>query len=197
MEFVVGTQNILPKNLLSRMADFRYRVFVDMLGWKLPCEVGRELDQFDRDDTLYVMALRDGEMTGMARLLPTQRPYLLAEVFPQLMGEEALPSDASVWELSRFSAVDTALSGVGAQRQFSSPLAVALMQCVLLHAAQRGVRSLITVSPMGVERLLRRSGFCVRRAAAPVRVGGHLLFACWIEVPVIACGSGQPVLPYS
>jgi N-acyl-L-homoserine lactone synthetase len=117
-------------------------------------------------------------------LLPTQRPYLLEQVFPQLLGAMPAPRDPVVWELSRFTAVDldTDADG-GSARQFSSPVAVDLLRSVLKVAAQHGVQRLITVSPVGVERLLRRAGFQARRAAPPMVIDGHPIFACWIDVP--------------
>lgn len=185
MKFISGTQRVLAQELIARMARFRYQVFVETLGWKLPCQSGVELDQFDREDTLYVLALRGQELAGVARLLPTQRPYLLGEVFPQLMGSAPVPRDAAIWELSRFTAMDSAANATGPESQFSSAAAVDLMHCVLKLAAQQGARRLITVSPMGIERLLRRAGFLARRAASPMMVDGHTIFACWIEVPQV------------
>lgn len=158
MEIVAGTQITLAHDMLERMARFRYRVFVQLLGWSLPCRDGIELDQFDREDTLYLVARQGEDVVGMARLLPTQRPYLLGEVFPQLMGSLPAPQDASVWELSRFTAVDPEPGAEGGtSRQFSSPAAVDLLRSALKLAAEHGVRRLITVSPVGVERLLRRA----------------------------------------
>ncbi|MDI9690539.1 acyl-homoserine-lactone synthase, partial [Burkholderia cenocepacia] len=49
-------------------------------------------------------------------------------------------------------------------------------------AAERGVQRLITVSPLGIERLLRRAGFLAHRAGPPMIIDGHPIFACWIEV---------------
>ncbi|WP_425439540.1 acyl-homoserine-lactone synthase [Pollutimonas bauzanensis] len=170
---------------MSGLARYRHRVFVEKLGWDLACQGGLEYDQFDRPDTLYMGARRDdgdGGLVGTARLLPTHRPYLLGEVFPQLMGSSPLPEAADVWELSRFAAVDFQATGAGPMRQFSSPVAVTLLREVIALAASEGVQRLITVSPLGVERLLRRAGFLAHRAAPPVLVDGHPVFACWIEV---------------
>lgn len=184
MEILAGTQRTLASDMMGRVARFRYRVFVEMLGWDLPCSDGLELDQFDREDTVYLVARKGEEVVGMARLLPTHRPYLLGEVFPQLMGSLPVPRDPEVWELSRFTAVDLEAGPVGgAARQFSSPVAVNLLRSVLKVAAEHGVQRLITVSPLGIERLLRRAGFLAHRAASPMVIDGHPIFACWIEVP--------------
>ncbi len=184
MEIIAGTQTILAEGVMSDLARFRYRVFVEMLGWELSCQSGRELDQFDREDTVYLVARKDEQIVGTARLLPTHRPYLLGEVFPQLMGALPLPRDPTVWELSRFTAVDLDAAPVGgSSRQFSSPIAVELLHSVLRIAAEHGVQRLITVSPLGIERLLRRAGFLAHRAGPPMVIDGHPIFACWIEVP--------------
>lgn len=184
MEIVTGTAEGLSPQLMTRMARYRHRVFIEMLGWELPSQEGQELDQFDRPDTLYLAACRDdGDVIGTARLLPTHRPYLLGEVFPQLMGGSPPPCTPDVWELSRFAAMDFDAASQGALHQFSSPVAVGLLREVLAVAAEHGVQRLITVSPLGIERLLRRAGFLAHRAAPPLIVDGHPIFACWIEVP--------------
>lgn len=86
MNVISGTTAELPEELLSRVSSYRHKVFVEMLGWELQTQNGVELDQFDRPDTLYVITQDEqGRVNGCARLLPTHRPYLLGEVFPQLL----------------------------------------------------------------------------------------------------------------
>ncbi|PYB72026.1 N-acylhomoserine lactone synthase [Pseudomonas sp. LB-090624] len=183
MHIVIGTQQELGRARLAQMDSYRYRVFVDALGWELACEPGCERDQFDHEHTLYLLACNEqDEIVGMARLLPTHRPYLLDEVFPELMAGQQLPRSAEVWELSRFSAMDLSPNGQPLGGQFSSAVAICLLDAVLRCAGARGARRLITVSPLGIERLLRRAGYAAHRAASPMQVGKHWLFACWIDV---------------
>ena len=123
----------------------------------------------------------DGEVIGTARLLPTTRPYLLAEVFPQLLNGAPAPDAPEVWELSRFASMDFSGPTGSALDQFSSPITTGLLQaasrCAMAHGAQR----MVTVSPLGVERLLRRTGFESHRLGPPTVVQGHPLFACSIR----------------
>lgn len=183
VEIVGGTPGTLSPELFEGIARYRHKVFVETLGWELPARAGLELDEFDRADTLYLAAREhDGRLVGTARLMPTDRPYLLGEIFPQLMGGAQPPRRADVWELSRFAAVDFEQAGAHPMRQFSSPITLHLLSEVLRLASNNGVQRLITVSPLGVERLLRRAGCAAHRAAPPVIVGGQLLFACWVEV---------------
>jgi len=183
MEILAGRPGHLARQVLEDVGRYRYRVFVKTLGWDLVTEDGLEKDQFDRADTLYLAARDDeGRIVGTARLLPTTSPYLLGEVFPELLGGAEVPRDPCIWELSRFAAVDFNASHGGAIRQFSSKVAVALLHRAIAVAAEQGAQRIITVSPLGIERLLRRGGIRAHRAAPPKIIDGHPIFACWIEV---------------
>lgn len=182
MQFISGEPRVLRPSLMVDMARYRHKVFVEKLGWQLECENSLEYDQFDRDDTVYVVAQNDAaEVIGTARLLPTTRPYLLSEVFPQLLHGAAPPSSPDVWELSRFAAVDFSTGTGSALEQFSSPIMMNLLRTSMASAAARGAKRFITVSPLGVERLLRRLGFQAHRLAPPLIVDGHPIFACSIS----------------
>lgn len=182
MQLITGTAQNIPASTMTDIARYRYRVFVEKLGWELQCVGGLEYDQFDRDDTVYVVAHdEEGDIVGLARLLPTTRPYLLGEVFPQLMNGQAIPECKTVWELSRFVALDFKAEATTGLMQFSSPVAVSLMHESIAVASRLGAERLITVSPLGVERLLRKGGIKAHRAGPPMVVGGHAIFANWIE----------------
>ncbi|WP_284194920.1 acyl-homoserine-lactone synthase [Chitinimonas prasina] len=191
MQIVTGRSDHLPSGVFMGLARYRHRVFVEKLGWQLKCQDGLEFDQFDRPDTLYVVAQdQDDQVVGGARLLPTTRPYLLGEIFPQLLNGQHVPNSPDIWELSRFAAVDFSEAASSAANpaklplgQFSSPVAVELLQATLERAAESGARRVITVSPLGVERLLRKAGFSADRAGSPVLVDGNPIIACWINVP--------------
>lgn len=183
MNVVAETADGLPHGLYSLMAAYRHRVFVEHLGWQLATQDGMERDQFDRPDTLYVVAHdASGDVCGCARLLPTTCPYLLSKVFPQLLNGAPPPNTPEVWELSRFAAVDFSANTTSALGQFSSPVAIGLLEEAMACTLARGAKRLITVSPIGVERLLRRAGFHAHRAGPPIIIDGHPIFACWIEV---------------
>lgn len=183
MEILAGRPGQLEARVLDNVERYRHKVFVETLGWDLVTEQGRERDQFDSDETIYLAARDESEnIIGTGRLLPTTGPYLLGDVFPQLMGGAEVPRDARVWELSRFAAVDFTSPNAGALGQFSSEVTIALFHSALDVAEAHGAERIITVSPLGVERLLRRKGIQAHRAAPPMVVGGHPIFACWIDI---------------
>lgn len=183
MRVVSGVTAGLPEGYYGRVAHYRHRVFVERLGWQLDAQDGAESDEFDRPDTVYV-AVEDerGDIVGCARLLPTTKPYLLSELFPQLLNGLPPPRDPSIWELSRFAAQDLNCRAGSPLAEFSSSSTATLMREAMSVAAGRGARRLLTVSPVGIERLIRRLGIPAHRAGPPMILGGHATFACWIEL---------------
>ncbi|UUZ50692.1 hypothetical protein LP420_13645 [Massilia sp. B-10] len=61
-------------------------------------------------------------------------------------------------------------------------IATRLLRQAIDCVGEQGAKRLITVSPIGIERLLRHTGVHAHRAGPPMIVNGHPIFACWIEV---------------
>lgn len=180
---ISGTRANLSETLLRKMGRYRHDVFLKHLGWRMPVEGDSELDQFDRPDTVYVGVLDDSDdLIGFARLLPTIRPYLLSEVFAELLDGSPPFCSPQVWELSRFTALDLKKGRPPASWHYSSPVAITLLEESIQVAAAQGAEELVTVSPIGVERLLRRAGFETERAGPPMLIGSEWLFACIVRV---------------
>lgn len=193
MQTIIGKTKELSPALENALAAYRHKIFIERLGWPLPVENGMERDQFDHPDTLYVMTREpDGTICGCARLLPTTEPYLLSEVFAHLLAGAPVPRSREVWELSRFAAAtiepNPAIDATVNTR--------CLLAAAVKIAAEHGVKRLITVSPMGIERLLHRMGVHAHRAGPPMLADGKPIFACWIEIDeqtLEALGVVQPV----
>ena len=182
MNIVSGNRRTLSEATFTALSSYRHSVFVEQLGWPMGRPDGLELDQFDSPDTEYVVARESvGRIGGCGRLLPTTRPYLLGEVFPHLMRGMPVPCDPAVWELSRFAASDLQADANIAPRVKALRSGQVLLASVL-RAAALGAQRLITVSPLGIERLLRRMGAHAHRAAPPCMVAGEPVYACWIEI---------------
>ena len=183
MEFITGTADVLPPGMLFELAHYRHRVFVQGLGWKLPAGQRIELDEFDRRDTKYVIALNSQrKIIGTARLLSTELPYLLKEVFPGLLGGARFPHSPQMWELSRFAALDFDSAKPDLRRSLASPLALQVLEAAMGLAASCGATQLISVSPPAVERILRAAGLRAQRAGPRMEVDGEMLIACLLQV---------------
>ena len=173
MRIFSGNGKALGSQLRQDIASYRYKVFVEKLGWPLDCPDQLELDEFDRDDTLYLAAKDEtGAIVGTARLLPTTRPYLLSEVFPDLLGSDQPPSQTHVWELSRFAAVSLDKE-TDVLNAYSSSHSMSLLLEAFEYAKSLGARKLLTVSPSAIARLLIKRKFNIRRLG-PSRISEGL-----------------------
>lgn len=172
----------LPDDLDTALAQYRHRIFVEQLGWRLPgADEHFERDQYDRDDTVYVVAHDEtGAICGCARLLPTSRPYLLQELFPGLLIDGMVPPRSEyVWELSRFAASTAdGTFGDDAGAWAVRPMLASVVEC----AVKLGARQLIGVTFLSMERLFRRIGVHAHRAGPAQRIDGRMVVACWIDL---------------
>ena len=93
------------RRLYARLLDdyfrIRHDIYVVERKWtELARPDGREIDQFDTDDTVYLLALDHGAIVAGMRMVPTAAPTLLSEVFPQLAVNGPVRR-SDVYELSR------------------------------------------------------------------------------------------------
>jgi len=87
--------------LLDDMHRDRKRVFVDLLKWAVPVIDGAfEVDQFDTERAVYLIAANGVEHLGSFRLLPTDGPHVLGSIFSDLC-DGPVPCGSSIWEISR------------------------------------------------------------------------------------------------
>lgn len=87
--------------LVEAMHRDRKAVFVDRLGWAIPVIDGLEIDQFDTEATIYLIAAdAAGAHLGSLRLLPSEQPHLLGSLFPELCAA-GVPTGPAIYEVSR------------------------------------------------------------------------------------------------
>lgn len=86
--------------LMEQAWRLRYQTFVVDYGWTLPmARDGREIDQFDIDDTVHFALCEGDRLLVYSRLLPTTGPHLLADVYPHMASE--VPRRETTFEWSR------------------------------------------------------------------------------------------------
>jgi N-acyl-L-homoserine lactone synthetase len=178
---LMGSSGQLSARVLNLMHLFRHEVFVERLKWSLPLVNGMERDQYDTMEAKYIV-ISDGSerIKACARLLPTTGAYMLPELFPQLLGGESVPTDPSIWELSRF-ATSVRATREGRVLSFSKPT-LEFLDLIFGFARQQGITRLLFVTSLQIERLMLRAGIRVHRIAAPALIGDRLSIALFIEM---------------
>lgn len=188
---VVVSRADSPRQQQKHLDDvfrFRHHVFHDRLGWEVGSHQGMERDRYDELGPVHMFSRnRRGRIEACWRLLPTSGPYMLEEVFPQLLRGEAPPKDAKIWEISRFAVVpetDTSREQANLCR-----LTFEMLRAGVEFALKNGIDHYVFVTSVAVERLLRRAGLNLHRFGdgQAQRVGKVLSVACWIDIDDATC----------
>ena len=154
---------------LEGMFKLRHEVFKERLEWEVGSQNGRERDMFDDLDPVYIVCEDEGDVLGTWRLLPTTKPYMLKDVFPELLYGMPAPEAPDVWEISRF-AVSKRVCGndsLGTIKKVTN----LLLEQLFTFAAQRDIRQIVAVADVRFERILKRSGLLTHRYGPPLQIG--------------------------
>lgn len=99
--FSIATAHLFQDALASQ-ARLRHEVFVRQRGLPHQSFEGLEFDEFDTPAANYlVWRDRDRIVRGVARLLPTTRPYMLQSYWPYLVRDGLPPVSPAVFEVTR------------------------------------------------------------------------------------------------
>jgi energy-coupling factor transporter ATP-binding protein EcfA2 len=132
-----------------------------------------DLRAFWNPTRLSRAALIAKEANGLAVVPPDVAPLVAKlQARSKSLEEEALQLDKDAKDFDRAKAAEDKLA-LEAQKWIAQ-------QKVAVHM-RHGAQKLITVSPLGVERLLRKAGFKAYRAGPPMVIDGHAIFANWID----------------
>jgi len=110
----------------------RHRAFTERQEYQTFTLRGLEYDRYDTPASTYLL-WRDEEniVRGSSRLNPTDRPYMLGELWPEMVTRKPLPSSWSVWEGTRF-CVDKEFGDAALRRRIISELVCSYLEYGLL-----------------------------------------------------------------
>jgi acyl homoserine lactone synthase len=162
--------------LLSMFAD-RKRLFVDLFGWDVPVIDGKyEMDQFDNDHTLYLIAADDdGEHAASIRLFPSSQPHMLGTLFPHLC-PLGVPADDATWESTRLCLPQR--HGAERRRELRNWLFSAMVDVAL----ERGIERYTGVIPAPFRKEVLSLGWQAEPLGPAVRIQGGSIGAFLIHV---------------
>lgn len=123
---------------IEQMFRLRHDFYVVERGWRdLDCGDGREIDEYDDDDAIYLLHLDEaGDVDGSYRICPTERRSLLADRFAHLVAEGEVPSGPKIYEITRFFLSPEARRMVGTAR---SAVSAELTAGLIEAAVRRGL----------------------------------------------------------
>jgi len=170
-------------DVLPSMLRLRHRVFVDRQGYQVPTFKNMEWDQFDTPAAVYLV-WRDETMAvrAVARLIPTTFPYMIKEIWPDLVDEQELACRPDVWELSRLG-IDRGISNSVRRRILGE------MTCACAEfAALNGIRSYLLVShPYLIKTGIIDAGWQTDLLCDPRQIGHFPVIAAKIHMTIDGC----------
>lgn len=171
------SQSRPPDAVLRAMFEARKRVFVDLLKWDVPVLADAyELDQFDTPDADYlILADKENRHRASARLLRTDRPHILGELFAFLC-DGPVPQRPDLKEITRF-CIEPKLPRPE-RKVTRNQLVTALVD----HALVTGLSGYTAVAGTGWFRQIAGFGWQCRALGSDTNVGGERLVAVEIDI---------------
>lgn len=157
--------------LMQQIYAVRYRIFCEKKEWVERNHKKLEKDEFDTDNAIYVIYINpEGEVLGGYRLLPTTGPYMLKDVFPHLLGEHEAPEHPDIYEISRFG-IDLDPKAEKCPHHNISTITTSLLLTLFKYAKAKQIQSIVGVTDIVMERLMRRAGLAINRFSEPYPMG--------------------------
>jgi N-acyl-L-homoserine lactone synthetase len=141
--------------LFEEMFRQRKKVFIDQKKWDIDAVNGEfEIDEYDRDDTVYVCSLApDGSLAGSIRLLSTLTDHMAAGAFKDMFPQLTIRSP-TIWEATRFAVPDDR----HVQPNGVSRAACEVMLGTCLFGLEHGISQLTAIYEAPMARIYRKCG---------------------------------------
>ncbi|WLG85681.1 acyl-homoserine-lactone synthase [Pseudomonas cucumis] len=165
---------------LQEMHKLRARIFKNKKEWDVSVIAEMEIDGYDALNPYYMIITNSVEsscVSGCWRILPTSGPNMLAHTFPILLHGSKAPCSEHIWELSRF-----AIEAPEKSTFSFSDVSTTAIRTLIEFAMNRGITQLVTVTTVGVEKMLIRLGLDLSRFGPSMRIGIENAVALKIEL---------------
>jgi len=163
----------LYEESIQQFFRLRHQVFVEERGWSgLRRFDGFEIDAYDNEYAIYLLAIDDGRVVGGQRLYPTLLPHMISEVFPKMV-QRGVPQAADIFEWTRYFVVKERRTG--------------RTDCRLLAAMQEfcleeGISEVTAVVEMWWLPRWQQAGFKVRPLGLPQTIDEQPCIAAAVEI---------------
>ncbi len=180
-----GANNNAHSGLLDQMYRLRAEVFHERLGWDVTVKNGKERDQFDDANPMYLISIDSyGSIKGSLRLLPTTGPNMLGNVFQELLNDGEVVESPLIWESTRFCVSRSAAAEITGKRlnRTTGELLAGLVEVSIMA----GLISVVSVFDGMMKRILSQAGYPADIIGEPKRIGKCMTYAGLFPVDISA-----------
>ena len=143
IECITCETSHLFDDALASQYRLRYRSFLERQNYDTFSFRGMEYDRYDTPASTYLVWRDDQRVVrGASRLNPTDRPYMLKDLWPDMVSKQDLPSSISVWEGTRF-CVDKDLASAALRREIISEIVCGYLE----YGLSEGIDLIVGVMP--------------------------------------------------
>jgi acyl-homoserine lactone synthase len=162
------------EDVIEQHFRVRHEIFVEERKWEaLRKPDGRDIDLYDNEDSIYLLALENRRVLGGYRLYPTTKPTMMSEIFPHLAAVRGCPADPLAWEWSRFFVVRDRRDGA---------VNLQLMVAAQEFCLDQGIERLCLVMETWWLPRFHEAGFVVTPLGLPAMVEGASTMAATIDI---------------
>ena len=171
---ISATNRHLYEDIIEQHFRIRHDIFVGERGWHtLRKPDNREIDDYDNNDTVYLLALDGTRIVGGHRLYPTVIPTMMSQVFPHLANVRGTPSNPEIWEWSRYFVVKDRRDG---------DLNLRLMAAVQEFCLDQGITQVSAIMETWWLPRFQEAGFVVSPLGLPSLVENAWTMASLIDI---------------
>ena len=128
--------------VLPQMLRLRYKEFKERQSYNIPTFKDMEYDKYDTPAAVYIVWVDGGgTVRGCSRMAPTDRDYMIRDLWPNMVTEMPLPASDEIWESSRF-CIDSACPA-----QIRQQIKLEILQAKIEYSLALGIRGMIGVMP--------------------------------------------------
>jgi acyl-homoserine lactone synthase len=172
---VITSENKTDRaDILDQYFRLRHQVFVGERGWlDLKRPDGRDVDAYDNDSAVYLIAIDGERVIGGLRLYPTLLPHMISESFFHLVKERGVLTGSTILECTRYFIVKDRRTG-----RTDCRLLAAFQQFCL----EEGITEVTAVVEMWWLPRWQQAGFKVRPLGLPTVIEGQPCIAASIQI---------------
>lgn len=174
IEFFLRDYDEFPPELSTELYRLRRKTFRERLDWKVECIDGMEKDQFDNENTTYLLGMHNGKLLCGARFIDSTQPTMMSEIFHEYFeGISSLPTDIPCCEISRLFLDKERRDSAGLH---GLPASKVLFLAMIFYCMKRNYLGMYAVASRGMYAIFRHANWKIEVIQKGLSEKGEVIY---------------------